>query len=224
MRPAQLLLIVLIVLLAGCSPAAPTAAPASLTVQYTASAASWLPSLVVCAGSMTIHTEQRLGEDLDPGTDLAMRIGQPVDLTSPAYRIGTEDVLVILNPQNPVHQLSAEQVRGLFSGEIQTWKDITGSDSPVEIWSYPHGEDVEQVFEQAVLSGSPITSTARLANSPEEMARAVAKDINAVGILTRHWKTGDVLEVYTAVSAPVLVITPSLPKGPSSALLACLQK
>jgi ABC-type phosphate transport system substrate-binding protein len=173
---------------------------------------------------MTINAEQRLGEVLDPNADLAIRIGQPGDLTSPAFRIGTEDVLVIVNPQNPIHQLSAGQVRGLFSGQVQTWKDLAGADSPVEIWAYPEGDDVQQVFEQAVLAGSPISTTARLANSPEEMAQAVAKDVEAVGFLTRHWKKGDVAEVFVAVSAPVLVITSSSPKGNRAALLDCLQK
>lgn len=224
MRHPLLLLIILTMLLPSCSPATPTPAPVSLTVQITTSARSWLPSLVDCAGNFTISTEQRLGEDLDPNADLVIRIGQPIDLASPAYRIGTEDVLVIINPQNPIRKLSVDQVRGLFSGQIQTWKDITGTDSPVEIWAYPQGEDVQQVFEQAVLAGSPISSAARLANSPEEMAQAVAKDMNAVGILTRHWKTGDVAQVFVATSAPVLVITPTSPKGTRAALLACLQK
>lgn len=224
MRHPLLYLIVLIVLLPACSPATPTPAPASLTIQYTASARSWLPRLVDCAGNVTISTEQRLGEDFDPNADLAIRIGQPIPLTSTAYRIGTEDVLVIVNPQNPIHKLSADQVSGLFRGQIQTWKDITGVDSPVVIWVYPQGEDVQQVFEQALLAGSPISSAARLANSPEEVAQAVAKDMNAVGILTRGWKTGDVVEVFVAASVPVLVITPTSPKGARAALLACLQK
>ncbi|MGD0610664.1 MAG: substrate-binding domain-containing protein [Anaerolineales bacterium] len=224
MRYPLLFLSVLTLLLPGCSSAAPTPAPISLTVQYTASAQAWLPSLVACAGNMTINAEQRLGEVLDPNADLAIRIGQPGDLTSPAFRIGTEDVLVIVNPQNPIHQLSAGQVRGLFSGQVQTWKDLAGADSPVEIWAYPEGDDVQQVFEQAVLAGSPISTTARLANSPEEMAQAVAKDVEAVGFLTRHWKKGDVAEVFVAVSAPVLVITSSSPKGNRAALLDCLQK
>ena len=224
MRPPLLFLIVLAVLLPGCSPAAPTPAPVSLTVQYTASARSWLPGLVDCAGNAAISTEQRLGDDLDPNAGMAIRIGQPIDLASPAYRIGTEDVLVVVNPKNPIHQLSADQVRGLFGGQIQNWNDLSGADTPVEIWAYPQGDDVQQVFEQAILAGSPLSSAARLANSPEEMAQAVSKDVNAVGILTRHWKTGDVAAAFTAASAPVLVITPTLPKGISAAVLACLQK
>jgi hypothetical protein len=211
-------------LLLGCSPASATPAPVPLTVQYSPSAGAWLPALVNCAGNVTINFEQRQGEALDPKADLEIRIGQPIELTSPAFRIGSEDLLVVINPQNPVHTLSEDQVRGLFSGQIRNWKDVKGADSPVEVWAYPEGDDVEQVFEQVVLEGGPITSTARLANSPDEMAQGIAKDSNAVGVLSRHWITENVREAFKAASAPVLAITPSAPQGASAALLTCLQK
>jgi hypothetical protein len=55
------------------------------------------------------------------------------------------------------------------------------------------------------------------------MSRAIANDPNAVGILSRRWKTEDVSDVYVAASAPVLAITPSEPQGVIKDLLACLQ-
>jgi hypothetical protein len=224
MRCSPFLFLLIPLLFTGCTPASATPATISLTVQYTPSSSAWLPRLQTCAGTTPITTEERLGEVLDPKVDLTIRIGQPVDLTSPSFRIGTEDVLVVLNPGNTISLLSPNQVRGLFSGQIQNWKDVGGSDSSVEVWTYSEDDDVEQVFEQAILKGSPITTTARLANSPEEMSQGIAKDPPAVGVLSSHWITGDVKEVFKAASAPVLAITPASPQGAVAELLTCLQK
>jgi phosphate transport system substrate-binding protein len=41
-----------------------------------------------------------------------------------ALAIGIDGIAVIANPENPVEDLSLEQVRQLFTGEITSWADI----------------------------------------------------------------------------------------------------
>jgi phosphate transport system substrate-binding protein len=156
---------------------------------------------------------------------MVMRIGLPARLITTAYQIGTDDLLVIINPQNHVNELTADQVRAIFTGRIQTWEAINGTDALIQVWVYSEGEDVQQVFEKSVLGGSPVTSLARLANSPEEMSQAVSNNPSAVGIITRRLKTGTTSDIFTAASSlPVLVFTRSEPQGPLAQILACLQK
>jgi hypothetical protein len=212
-------------LLPSCNSATPTAAVEQLTVQYTAASVPWLAGLYDCAGTNVLTAEERAADLMDPqSVDLAIRIGQPDNLTSPAYQIGSEDLLVIVNRQNSINALTAEQVRGLFTGQIQNWQEVNGSSAQVQVWVFSSGEDVQQIFEQTVLGGSPVTSTARLATGPDEMSQAIANDVNAVGILTRHWKMGNVSDVYTVATIPVLAITPGEPQGAIQGILACLQK
>jgi len=218
-------LILVCLLLPSCNSATPTVSAGPLTVQYTAAAAPWLADLYDCAGANVVTAEQRAADFLDPqSVNLAIRIGQPANLTSAAYQIGSEELLVILNPQNPINSLTAEQVRGLFTGQVLNWREIKGSNAPVQVWVFSSGEDVQQIFDQIALGGSPTTSTARLAAGPDEMAQAIASDVNAVGILTRHWKAGNISTVYTVASVPVLALTPAEPQGAVQELLACLQK
>jgi hypothetical protein len=225
MKLISAFLIFACLLLPSCNSTPPTVTAGSITVQYTAAAAPWLAGLYDCAGANLVTAEQRAAVFLDPqSVDLAIRIGQSVNLTAPAYQIGSEDILVILNPQNPIKALTVEQVRGLFSGQILNWQEINGSDAPVQVWVFFSGEDVWQIFEQTVLGGSLVTSMAQLAASPDEMAQAVASDFNAVGILTRHMKAGNVTAVYTVATVPVLAFAPAKPQGAVQDLLACLQK
>jgi hypothetical protein len=212
-------------LIPACNSATPTATAEAITVQYTAASSPWLADVYGCAGTNVVKTEQRAADFLDPqSVDLAIRIGQPGNLNSPAYQIGSEDILVIVNSQNLINNLNAEQVRGIFTGRTLNWQEVNGSNAPVQVWVFSSGEDVQKIFEQATLGGSPITSNARMATGLEEMAQAIANDVNAVGILPRTWKMGNISDVFTIASVPVLALTPSESQGTVQEILACLQK
>jgi hypothetical protein len=211
-------------LLPACTSATPTPAAQTITFQYTTATIPWLAGLYNCAGANILKAEQHAADFLDPqSVDLAIRIGQPDNLTTPAYQIGSEEILVVVNPENPVAALTAEEVGGLFTGRISNWQEVDGISSPVQVWVFSTGEDIQKIFEQTTLGASPITSTARMAASPDEMGQAIANDVNAIGILARHWKTGNVADVYSAATAPVLALTLAKPEGAVQNLLACLQ-
>lgn len=196
-----------------------TPTPVVVRVYATAAAQAWQTELFDCA------TKQSAALVLsDPGSaDILLRIGEPLNLSMPAFQLGWEEIVVIVNKVHPFGQLQTEQATELFTGEISDWSQITPTETgPVKVWVFAAGDDVQQVFSKT-LAGKPIVSGARLATSPEEMSQAVANDPNAVGILSRHWKTGNVSDAYVATSAPVLAITPSEPQGVVKDLLACLQ-
>ncbi len=209
----------------SCSPATPASTPQAIIVQYTVATTPWLADLYTCAGNNTLIAEPRSADFLDlQAAELAIRIGQPSDLDEAAYQIGNEEILVIVNARNPLHKLTFDQVHGLFGGQITNWKDLGGSNAAVQVWVFSSGEDVQQIFDQTVLSDSPVTSTARLATTPDEMAQAVAEDVNAVGILTGHWKAEGVSNVYTVTTVPVLVITSPNSSTAVNDIVVCMQK
>jgi hypothetical protein len=219
-----LLLTFFSLLLSSCSPTTPTIAPEPIIIQYSIAAQPWLPGVFDCAGMTPISAEQRAVRYFDSSADLTIRLGEPKPLTTPAFEIGTEDILVVVHLQNPVTKLDAMDVRGLFSGRIRNWNQVGGPDASVKAWIYASGEDVQQIFEASVMLGEAVTLLARLAASPEEMAQAVASDANAVGILPRRWKAKNTQEVYAIAPVPVLAITPAEPQGTLAELLACMQK
>ena len=130
MKPTFVLIIITCSLLPSCYTAPPTAEPERLSVQYTAASNPWLADLSQCAGTNAVSFEQRGADFLDPqSADVVIRIGQSKDLGPFVYQISTDDLLVIVNQQNPLKILKAAQVFGLFAGQIQNWKDINGADA-----------------------------------------------------------------------------------------------
>ncbi len=212
-------------LLTSCSPTPPAAIPEAITIQYTAAAQPWLIEAYDCAGENGVIAELRAANYLEFNHNtLSMRIGEPVFLTAPAYQIGSEEIVIGVNPQNQIDDLAAENVRSIFSGRITRWDELGGKEAPVQVWVFASGEDLQQVFDAQVMGGMPVTSHARLAASPQEMINAIAADGYAIGILTRRWMESNVREVFTSASVPVLALTSSEPQGTIQALISCLQK
>lgn len=217
------LLTFLSLLLASCASASPTP-QAILRVQYTFAARPWLTNLADCAGETALDLQQRPVGLLDlSSADLALRLGD-AGLALPAYQIDSEEIVVIVHPQNPVSSLSAGDVLALFTGAAANWQEVGGMDAPVQVWVFAKGEDLQQVFEAETLGGAPVISTARLAAGPEAMAQAVAESVHAVGLLTRSLLSAQVEAVYSAATVPVLVTLPAEAEGELANLLACLQK
>jgi hypothetical protein len=89
---------------------------------------------------------------------------------------------------------------------------------------YDSGEDVQEVFDQSVMQASSVSPSARLAVNPQQMSDTLVNEANTLGILPRHWKAGDVREVFSVGTVPVLAITNAEPVGVLEELIACLQK
>src|SRR5688500_13819577 len=136
--------------------------------------------------------------------EISLRVGEPEILVSSAYQIDVEEILIVTHRQSPVQNLTLEEARALFVGQ---------GDASVQVWVYAPEEDVQRVFDQTVMVERSVVSSARLAVNPQEMSDTLVNQANAVGILPRHWKVGDVREIYSVATVPVLAITKSEPQN-----------
>jgi hypothetical protein len=206
-----ILLQVVVLILSACAPAAPSATPEVISVYSTAAAQPWLSELYDCAGTASV-----LSRVDDPSAAaIVLRIGEPDGLTSPAYQVDTEEILVVTQRQSPIQNLSLEGARTLFSGQ---------GDPSVQVWAYASGMDIQDAFNRLVMQGQNITPTARLTVDPQQMSDTLVNEPNTVGILPRHWKAGDSRDVFSVGTVPVLAITPQEPQGVVRQLIACLQR
>lgn len=210
-RNDTLLFLLSSLLLFSCSPGTPPAAPQLVTIYSTSAAQPWLPELYACAGTSAALSRV----DESASANIILRVGEPEFLDSFAYQIDTEEILIVTHRQSPVQNLTIEEARALFAGQ---------EDPSMQVWVYASGEDVQEIFDQVVMEGRIVSSSARVAVTPQQMSDTLVNESNAVGILPRHWKVGDAREVFLVGIVPVLAITNSEPQGVIQELIACLQK
>jgi len=201
-------------LLSSCAASTPQTQPAPqvVSVYSSSSAQPWLNDLYTCAEDMSLVV--RLS-DSSSDSDIVLRVGEPAYLSSPAYQIDEEEILIVTNRQSPVQNLTLEDTQTLFAGL---------GDPSVQVWVYASGEDVFEVFDQYVMKGGIVSSSASIALTAQQMSDVLNREVNAVGILPRHWKAGDVRDVYSVAKVPVLAITQNEPQGAVNQIIGCLQK
>ena len=60
-----------------------------------------------------------------------------VENTMDMREIGLDALVFIVNADNPVDSLTADQIRGIYSGQITNWKEVGGNDSPIVAFQRP---------------------------------------------------------------------------------------
>lgn len=199
----------LISFLLSCAPSTQSASQQIVTAYATNSAQPWMDALFACANDLSITVNVTAEEP-----EIYLRIGEPENLFSPAYQIGEEELLLVTHRESPVQNLSLSEAQALFAGE---------GDGSVQVWVYPSGLDVAGVFEQVVMQGRGVASSARVAVDSAQMSDVLNAETNALGILPRRWLAGNVREVLSLGSFPVLAVTAGEVNNTAMSLLACLQ-
>lgn len=54
------------------------------------------------------------------------------------YPLAKEPILILAHDDNPIQDLSSEQVRSIFRGEINNWKSVGGPDHPIVVITRLH--------------------------------------------------------------------------------------
>jgi len=208
------LLLVLLAFFSACVPAGAGTTPVPqevIAVFATPASRPWLEKFYPC----TARQQVALALTDLASAQLILRLGEPPELSQPAYQIGEEQIQVVVAADSPLHDLTRQQVRALFAGQSQ---------ADVQVWVFSAESDVQQVFNRQVMEGEGITSLARLASGPEEMAESLSAEINAIGLLPGRMVAGrGVRGVWTLPGVPVLVIAAAPLEGAIPNLLACVQ-
>ncbi len=98
--------------------------------------------------------------------------------------IGAYDVAVIVNASSPVADLTKEQVRDLFVGTVQNWKDVGGPDAPVNLYIRHPISGTYLGFRELAMENKHYALNVKTFTNYTEIVRAVARDPNGVGYAT----------------------------------------
>jgi hypothetical protein len=206
-----MILIVIAFVLPACGTATPPAESRILKVYATSAASPWLTKLYACAANSSVVLKVSA-----ESPEIYLRVGEPNVFVSSVYKVGEEEILVVVPRNSPVRNLTLAETQELFA------KGSSSSGS-VQVLVYPSDADVQTSFDQLVMKGRRVSSSAKVAVSPQNMFDQLNSESAAIGIMPRQWLTGDVREVFSAGRVPVLAITKSEPQGAVIGLISCLQ-
>lgn len=220
-------LLLLILLVAGCAPEQeiePTAVPSTVLIHITPAARPAHAAVRACAASLPgflFETEERFASEAS--SDLVIRLGVPEIHPGFLAQIASDELAVVLHPENPSASLTTAEIQALFSGQVTNWAEYNGSDAPVQVWVPLPVDETRMAFDSQILQGLPVVSDARLAPDPQSMQQALSADPDAIGYLPVSWQPSDLHSILLGIRLPLLVSASQVPEGPAAELTACLQ-
>ena len=70
--------------------------------------------------------------------------------------IANETLVFFVNEDNPVESLTLDQVRKIYAGEITNWKEVGGSDAPIQAYQRPKGGGSQAIMDKEVMGDIPM--------------------------------------------------------------------
>lgn len=170
------------------------------------------------------------------GTGIAALINKTVDIANASRKIKSEEadeaktngvepvehiiardaIAVIVNPENPVSQLTLQQISDIYSGKITNWQEVGGDDRPIvrlsrETNSGTHVYFLETVLRLGSKEDKTLFSTdTLLLPSSEGIIAEVRQNPNAIGYDGLGYVPKDLKMIAIAKEAGGAYVLPSI--------------
>jgi phosphate transport system substrate-binding protein len=95
--------------------------------------------------------------------------------------VAVDGLAVYVHASNPVGQLTLEQLRKIYLGDVTNWKDVGGPDAPIVLYSRENSSGTYVFFKEEVLAGEDFPPEAQTLPGTAAVVNAVAKERNGIG-------------------------------------------
>lgn len=94
--------------------------------------------------------------------------------------VAIDGIGVIVNPENPVSDLSVEQIGKIYTGEISNWKEVGGNDAPIVCIGREAASGTRDGFEEVTGTKDQCVYSQEL-TSTGDVVQTVSSNPNAIG-------------------------------------------
>ena len=96
--------------------------------------------------------------------------------------VAYDGIALLVNPNNPVKNISLDDVRKIYTGEITNWKELGGKDSPIVVVSREEGSGTRDAFQEIVgYKSEELKKDATISDGSGAVKTTVAGNENAIG-------------------------------------------
>lgn len=123
----------------------------------------------------------------------ALRAAGAGSMVSPSQEriIAVDSMVVVTHADNPVSELTQEQLRGIFSGQISNWSAVGGPDRPINVIAQPAGTASNEYFMNFLYGEErPGFRPQGIAADDQSLSNVMFHDRNAISYLGYAFQRG----------------------------------
>lgn len=144
----------------------------------------------VSVGTAQIGTSSR---DLKPEED-------SLGLTD--ISIAHDGIAVIVNKENPVKELTTEQLRSIFEGKTTNWKQLGGPDLEIERINRDEASGTREAFSKIVMDGTKFDVNSVVLPGTGQVRQVVSRTKGAIGYISVGFVNDEVTSLTIDRIAP----------------------
>ena len=102
-------------------------------------------------------------------------------ITATELATARDGLAVVVNPTNPINELTIEQVGKIYTGAYTSWSDLGGPDEPIVVLSRESSSGTYVFFQKRVMNKKDYSPDAMLMPSTAAIIQSVSQDTWAIG-------------------------------------------
>ncbi|MFZ5572372.1 MAG: PstS family phosphate ABC transporter substrate-binding protein [Thermodesulfobacteriota bacterium] len=99
------------------------------------------------------------------------------------FGIAYDCIVPVVHPDNTVKNLTLDQLKAIYKGEVKNWKEVGGPDRKIAIISRDTSSGTYEVWEEKVMKKERIHPGALLQASSGAIVQAISNNKNAIGYI-----------------------------------------
>src|SRR4030095_4086887 len=95
--------------------------------------------------------------------------------------IAYDGIAIVINPDNPVKEVTLEQLKKIYTGAYTNWKELGGPDQPITALSRESNSGTYVFFQEHVLNKENYAPTVKLMPASSSIVQSVTSDKWSIG-------------------------------------------
>ncbi len=97
------------------------------------------------------------------------------------FAVARDGIAVVVNPKNPISELTKEQVKKIYTGALTNWNQVGGPDAPIMVLSRESSSGTYVFFQEHVLDKADYGPRVRLMPATSAIIQETAANASAIG-------------------------------------------
>jgi phosphate transport system substrate-binding protein len=125
-----------------------------------------------------------------PMKNSELKAAQDAGVLPIEHVVALDGIAVIVHPGNPLASLTLEQIHGIYSGSIRSWKELGGPEKPIVVISRDTNSGTYEAFGAMVMKGDKLTERAEYVGSNGAIRERVMSTPTAIGYVGMAFTEG----------------------------------
>ncbi|MDR0724253.1 MAG: PstS family phosphate ABC transporter substrate-binding protein [Endomicrobium sp.] len=132
------------------------------------------------------------------------------------FKVGLDGLVVIVNKNNPVNNLTLAQLKDIFTAKITNWEEIGGYDKKIVILSRESNSGTHMFFKERVIRNNDINSSdefsihSLMMSSSQAVYDEVLQNPNALGYVGMGFVDDKIKVLSVAIDEKNRYVTPTI--------------